>query len=1784
MAKGEAPSTKSAPGRPGGATRNGREPSEERRHPERRALLILGMHRSGTSALAGACQALGVDLGPRLRVAQPDNPTGFFEHREISDLHDALLEGLGRTWHDLRPLVLEADRPPLEETLHALTDVLLRDFEGSRCFAVKDPRLCRILPLWRSVLSRLPVEPSALLVVRNPAEVADSLARRDGFSTAKSTMLWLRHMLEAERHTRDWPRALVCYEELLEDWRRVLGSAAEVVGGSWPRPPEEAASRIDAFLAPELRHHRASPEGAALEASVGPWAREVYDALQKAAASGDLSALPEAFDRVRERLEEADRSFAPLLATPATLHNELQRLRGELHEAEDQLADLREQLRLQGEHRAEESAGLREQLAVARTHIEARDTRVRDLEESAGALRQALASREGETASLRENLVLARDHVYLRDERIRELYSELGARQEALARAQGELDTTRESLSRAETKLEESERAHREERAHLQHRLQEEERARAEQERVRAEAERAHAQTAESARALEREVGAMRASRSFRFTRPLRALDRGVGATRSRLWRMSSGVFQRLPGSPAAKFRFKSAVYRRFGWIFRGSESYRTWLAFQRSMRGRSEGSSPHVELRVPDREDSRRRPRSSGHPDAPPVGDPRVSIVVPVHDQPELTLACLDSIGRAAGEIPFEIVVVDDASSEATAAALEARSDIRLLRNRENLGFVRSCNRGAEEARGDLLCFLNSDTEVRPGWLEALVHTFEERPEAGLVGGRLLFPDGSLQEAGGILWADGSAWNYGRGRDAAEPAVGYLREVDYCSGACLAVPTALFRALGGFDEHFAPAYGEDSDLAFRVRAVGRSVLYQPLAEVLHHEGASSGTDESAGAKAHQRPNARKLFERWKNDLRRHAAPGEDPEGEKERDCIGRVLFVDACTPTPDQDAGSLTVLRLMQSFQSLGYKVTFIPVDNFLFLERYTPALQATGIECVYSPYFRSLEDLLRRKDDFDVVFMFRHSVARKHLATIRRMSPHSRVIFHTSDLHYVREQREAEVHGSPREDWRETRERELGVVAQADCTIVHSATERALLERERPGAFVYTFPWILDVHGRRAPFEERRHIVFLGGYGHPPNVDAAQHFARDVFPRIRERIPDVEFHIVGANPPDSLRELRQEGVRVRGYVPDLGEVFDACRLCVAPLRYGAGIKGKVAMAMSYGVPSVASPVAVEGMELEDGRHVVVAEGPEAMAHAVVDLYHDRERWEAISDAGMAFLEDHYSTERGKRRVLQILQRLGVPPCRGRCPACGSEKGFGTTDAEGLRAGLPCLECGATARDRSLVEVLLEAFAATPGDSAVALAERAEGPEWIDCDPDGALGRLLAGARFRRSVLPEGLAEVREASADLVTAPDGLTGVGDPRTFLERVAAALRPGGELLLTGDYDPGCTTEGAGPVGADGRRTFGPSILSLLGECGFDASLERHASARSGIPKRSLLRARRRVPEHSPLSQRLEQEIEVYREVENVHDLPEIFHYWSGKHLAPILESCGLRGVDDFFVDRIAGACARSEGRPVEVVSVGSGNCDFEVSLAERLLAREVHNFRIGCLELNPYMLERGRALADARGLGARFSFEEVDVATWNPRRTIDVVVANQSLHHFEELEALFGRIAEAIAHGGELLTSDIIGRNGHLRWPEALEELHAFWREMPDRYKWNHALHRFEDPYENWDCSTESNEGIRAQDILPLLIERFHFEVFVAWGNLIDVFIDRGFGPNFDAERPEDRAFIDRVAERDEDLIDRGELTPTHMIAALRTQPVAEPVIYRDRTPPRCVRRPAEAPS
>ncbi|HET7844713.1 MAG TPA: glycosyltransferase, partial [Xanthomonadales bacterium] len=635
--------------------------------------------------------------------------------------------------------------------------------------------------------------------------------------------------------------------------------------------------------------------------------------------------------------------------------------------------------------------------------------------------------------------------------------------------------------------------------------------------------------------------------------------------------------------------------------------------------------------------------------PFAVPTSDaPRVSIVVPVYNHFEHTLTCLRSLAQHAGTVPFETIVVDDCSSDQTPQRLAEIAGIRALRNERNLGFIGACNAGAALARGEYVLFLNNDTAVTAGWLEALLDAFVAEPQAGLVGAKLVYPDGRLQEAGGIVFADASGWNYGRFDDPSMPQYEYLREVDYCSGAAIVLPRALWHRLGGFDTRYAPAYYEDTDLAFRVREAGLKVVYQPAATVVHFEGVTSGTDTASGVKRYQVVNQQKFAERWAKVLPRQPRPGVPIARARAHGAPKRVLIVDACTPMPDQDSGSVRMTNLMRVLRGLGWQVTFV-VENLAYHGHYTHALQRLGVEAVFHPQVSDIVAWMAENGPtLDAVILSRHYVAASFLPLVRQYAPHARIVFDTVDLHYLREQRAAELHGGNElaRQARATRVQELKIVRAADVTLVVSPVEQELLRLECPGSRVEILSNVHEVVGSRRPFAERRDIQFTGGFGHPPNVDAVQWFVDEIWPQVAQRLPDARFHVIGSRLPEELGRLAGERIVVHGHVESLDPFLDGCRLSVAPLRYGAGVKGKVNMAMAHGLPVVATPIAVEGMHVEPGEDVLVAEDAKAFADAVVAAYEDQALWQKLSTRGVANVAKHFSFEAARSAVAAVLPR----------------------------------------------------------------------------------------------------------------------------------------------------------------------------------------------------------------------------------------------------------------------------------------------------------------------------------------------------------------------------------------------------------------------------------------------------------------------------------------------------------------------------------------------------------
>lgn len=626
---------------------------------------------------------------------------------------------------------------------------------------------------------------------------------------------------------------------------------------------------------------------------------------------------------------------------------------------------------------------------------------------------------------------------------------------------------------------------------------------------------------------------------------------------------------------------------------------------------------------------------------------EPRVSIVIPVYNHVPHTLACLRALAAHPPQVACEILVVDDGSSDETVQWMPRIEGLRYEVRAHNGGFIEACNDGVARSRGDFVVLLNNDTVPQPGWLDALLETFQRVPDAGLVGSQLLYPDGRLQESGGVVFSDGSAWSYGRFESPEDPRYSALRDVDYCSGAAVMLPRALWDALDGLDTRYRPAYYEDTDLAFAVRAAGKRVLVQPASRVVHDEGTSNGTDTSTGIKAYQVRNRSVFAAKWAPVLAGHLAPGSVPGPALLHRNQRQVLILDERVPQPDRDSGSLRQYNLIRMLLAEGLHVVFVPTLRE-HVGAATEALQELGVEVWYAPFLEGVGAWLREHGPrFAVVMMVRHHVASECLPLLHHYAPQARRVFDTVDLHYLRERRGAELAGDAAllRNAERTRTRELAVMADSDVTVLVSDAERVQLQADAPDVQVALISNLHEVAGGGARWEQRRDLVFVGGFRHPPNVDAMHWFIGEVFAHIRAQLPDVQFHCIGADVPPALHALAatQPGVQIHGFVPVVTPYMDEVRIAVAPLRFGAGVKGKVNLSMAHGQPVVATTCAVEGMHLRDGEDVLVADDADAFAAAVVRLYRDEALWQQLSCAGLRNVADHFSLEAARETVRQV-------------------------------------------------------------------------------------------------------------------------------------------------------------------------------------------------------------------------------------------------------------------------------------------------------------------------------------------------------------------------------------------------------------------------------------------------------------------------------------------------------------------------------------------------------------
>lgn len=619
------------------------------------------------------------------------------------------------------------------------------------------------------------------------------------------------------------------------------------------------------------------------------------------------------------------------------------------------------------------------------------------------------------------------------------------------------------------------------------------------------------------------------------------------------------------------------------------------------------------------------------------------VTIIIPVCGNDVFIYNCLRSINDHLDEgVAAEIIVIDDGGPASTQTLLASMEGIRCIRSEQSKGFAASCNRGAEFASSELLVFLNYNTIVQQGWLSALVRRKRSDLSIGAVGSKLLAPDRAVAEAGAIIWRDGSSSWFGRGGRYDDPAYNYVRDADYCASASLLVNRQEFFDAGCFDLRYSSARYEAADLCFALRSQGLRTVVEPGSVVVLFENVAAKIEQHSGVGEVQFLNNALFAKKWARELQTHEPRDLANVARAARRLSGRprILAIDTFVPFDDRDAGSLRLSHLITLMLGLDCDVTFYPHDGVAH-EPYTSKLREQGVEVVCNGRRLKAEVLLRERIRlFDVAWICRPELMSVY-APLLRSNTACRIYYDTVDLHFLRLARQEQITGCPT-GWRRMRQIEIQLAKDSDGTIVTSPVELEILAANGVSNIHVVPPMQLSVTNS-TPWSARAGVLFLGNYTHAPNVDAAIFLAEKIFPLMARSIPGLRLTLVGNEPPQAVRALQSDSINVTGYVDRVEPFLQCSRVFIAPLRFGAGVKGKILQTMAHGLPAVTTPIGAEGIGLRHGIDALIGSSATDLANFAISLYEQPEWWEQVSEAAR-YLSKQYTpaaVEKNVRRVL---------------------------------------------------------------------------------------------------------------------------------------------------------------------------------------------------------------------------------------------------------------------------------------------------------------------------------------------------------------------------------------------------------------------------------------------------------------------------------------------------------------------------------------------------------------
>ena len=1099
----------------------------------RNIVFVIGMHRSGTSALAGSLLRLGAALPDQMLKANEFNIKGYFESEAVVAANDRFLAEMRRHWNDCRPLIQpEGSQRQLaeDECKRLLADI----FTPSPIVVLKDPRVSLLAPIWVNAAIKAGIQPRFVIVLRDPVATASSIMRRDGLDEESAVALWLRYVFDAELHSRGHPRTMVQAEAFVRDPVATLSQVGTKLQLGWPTDPEVARDALVRFIDASLLNDPRDMTNPLVD-----FARNLHMIL--ADPSQGLSANDATVNRRIDAIRDDFNSMCPdihermvfdQLGKAVMRKWENDSAQNDFHERE---AHLEQSI---NEAKAEREAAIS---ALKQTEAER--------EAAISALKQTEAEREAAISALKQT------------------EADLAFARRSPGAILGDLLKYRSLtvLSKARIGI-------------------------------------------PSRMARRFALSAAKRDPNRSLLHPMHAAS--LASDRNSGWDTALTASAGLPTYEDTKKALRRSIDAKLQAFFRTNE---------------------HVHLPFSNR--------------------PKVSVIIVLWNQASLTLACLRSIEAEIG-FPLEVIIIDNASTDETATLLSRIENATILTQSENLGFLKAVNLGLETARGDHILLLNNDAILRPGALTAAVDTLEAEDDIGAVGGRIILPNGQLQEAGSIIWNDGSCIGYGRGDDPDRGQYMFRRDVDYCSGAFLLVNGNLFRELNGFDEAFAPAYYEETDLCMRLRGAGYRIVFDPNVVIDHFEFGSS--EKASSALNLQRRNKDIFVQKHAEALKSHlpAASYQVLKARMHKQCT-RILHIDDKVPITARGSGLPRTQEIVRILASNGYFVTYFPSDIESASWEEIRACVPREVEVAFGYGRDRLETFLdERIGYYDKIFISRpHNMAMLCTLKVRRPELFSgvRIIYDAEALFAARDRIKAEIFDNKKG----VVEAEKAIVSElklgyhADHVTTVSPTE-ALEFSKAVGGKVSILGHSIQPTPTHAPYADRDKILFLGRLveDDSPNVDSLVWFVDAVLPILRRLLPDHnEITVVGHSSAEKIRNRAQKGLRLLGPVADLRTHFERARVFIAPTRFAAGIPHKVHQAAAMGVPVVTTSLLASQLGWRSGESLLTADTAKDFATAVASLYRNEILWNNLRDSALSRIKSDCDPTRFSDTLLHALE-----------------------------------------------------------------------------------------------------------------------------------------------------------------------------------------------------------------------------------------------------------------------------------------------------------------------------------------------------------------------------------------------------------------------------------------------------------------------------------------------------------------------------------------------------------